>query len=231
MQIARLLVKLTHSLSPKDLNLYISGELRLKCNPLNIKGKVKWDCDIKPISSPPDVNISNLKLANKRTLNFNGIQHGVPLFACPKCEHKEPCNIPQFQLNDLDDKLKCAQCLKATSVRYWNCPCLKQWHMCALHGYIDACCNQIKVKKIKKVANRPEVKNTTYPSVENKIDEEYAHLLSGDLRIERKRKATWNDDAEVMVTELTLGEVIHHDIPSNFLGPILKKRFKRSMPL
>ena len=59
------------------------------------------------------------------------------------------------------------------------------------------------------------------------IDGEYVSLLAGDLRIERKRKATRNGVEDVVGACFILGQIVHQDVPMNFLGPILKNRFKR----
>ena len=99
--------------------------------------------------------------------------------------------------------------------------------MCPLHGDIDALCKP-QVKTLKKVDERPEVKRAATTLAEPKISEQYVHLLSGDLRMELKRKATWLSGEDVMRSELNLGTVYHHTIASNLLGPILKKRFKRT---
>ncbi len=60
--------------------------LKLKTNNLNIKGKVKWDCDIKPLIKQPEINISTLKLDNKRTINYKPNQKEVNYYACPKMQ-------------------------------------------------------------------------------------------------------------------------------------------------
>ena len=224
--IARLLVELNHTISDKNLDQFINGELNLKLNDINLKRKTKWDCDIRPLSQPPNVNSTTLQQANKRTLNSQPSDKQLNFYACPKCKHKEASNITQFHINDLDIKLKCAKCLEATPVKCWNCECDKQWHMCPLQGNIDALCD-LNLKTIKKVDERSEVKRASSPSIEPKIDQEYRQLPSGDLKMERKRNATWTNEEEAMRSELFLGTVYHHRIPSNLLGPTLKKRFKR----
>ena len=227
-EIATLLVKLNHTISGKNIDLFLSGELKLRVNDLNLKGKAKWDCDIRTLEKTPDIDRNSLSLANKRTLEIQTGNGQLSFNACPKCMHKEANSVTQFQINDLDVKLKCVKCLKATPVRYWTCDCNKQWHMCPLHGDNSALCETANAKSNIKVPKRPEVKRVAYPPVVNKTDGEHALLLSGDLRIERKRKAAWLTEEEAMGSELILGIGYHNRIPPGFLGPILKKRFNRA---
>ena len=225
--IAQLLVKLTHTLSKMKVDSFLSGDINLKINDLNIKGKVKWDCDIQSLHPPPDLQaLCDLDINKRPNINLK-INNTVQMHACPQCKHKEPNYVKQFQLKDLDVKLKCVQCNKATPVRLWTCECHKQWHMCRLHGYMNALCSENLIKKQKVATQNPEVKKSATQTTKIDTDGEYAILLAGDLRMVRKRKAPWKDEEDIMETGFDLGHAPHHDIPSNFLGPILKKRFNR----
>ena len=96
-QIARHLVSLTHSISLSRVNQFLEGEVKLKINEISIKGKVKWDCDLQPISQPIDVSIANLKIANKQTLNFNS-DHGEIILLGMTCRLSVkfgPCSSPR----------------------------------------------------------------------------------------------------------------------------------------
>ena len=99
--------------------------------------------------------------------------------------------------------------------------------MCPLHGNMTALCNNLSIKRQKVTTQNPEVKTTTTQTSNQDIDVEYAALLAGDLRIERKRKAPWNEVEDVMNVGFNLGYTMHHNVPTISLGPILKKRFKR----
>ena len=74
--------------------------------------------------------------------------------------------------------------------------------------------------------HKPAVKCLATNPTNLDLDGEYAKLLAGDLRMERKRKAPWKHEEDIMMSGLDLGNAIHHDIPSSFLGPILKSDSK-----
>ena len=90
-----------------------------------------------------------------------------------------------------------------------------------------ALCEISSNKRINVQSYQPAVNGKTARPLSCDIDGEYVSLLAGDLRIERKHKATRNGVEDVIDACFVLGQTVHQDVPISFLGPILKKRFKK----
>ena len=132
----------------------------------------------------------------------------------------------KFQKDDLDIKLKCRRCRKRSPLKFWSCKCGTQWHMCVLHSNIGALCVQSPLKMIK-VQPQSELESSTTTQKGGQPPATFEKLLAEDKRMELKRKHPGMGEV-THVGQIALGSSWHRDIPSSFLGPILKKRFNRT---
>ena len=46
----------------------------------------------------------------------------------------KPSSTKPFYRQDLDYKVRCLFCKRATPANLWTCPCGKKWHICQIHG-------------------------------------------------------------------------------------------------
>ena len=101
--------------------------------------------------------------------------------------------------------------------------------MCSLHSDMNALCELKPLKLIKVTPPPREDRPLTHNLVE--INEEYESLLEGDHRMARKRKALREEGEDYLRASVDLGQTRFQYVPTNFLGPILRKRFREQQPV
>ena len=142
-------------------------------------------------------------------------------YTCPRCTKVEPSTCKSFQLHDLDNKHKCFACHKLSAVKLWKCKCDVRWHMCGQHQpckFPDSTRGRTINDKgsLCQFEKSSTKKRRTHPNNHQSYDD----ILTDEIRRDNKRK---RDSA---MSDINLGNVLHQRIRVNFLGPVLKKRFK-----
>ncbi len=110
---------------------------------LSLKGKAKWDSDLRPIYSSKDrlidegdVQCTSCHVIHEHLTPCQQCMAKRPLHVvcCPACKKDSAVHNYKFQHADLDLKIKCIECKKLTHLRDWNCDCGKPWHVCGTHA-------------------------------------------------------------------------------------------------
>ena len=138
----------------------------------------------------------------------------------------EPNTIKKFQKDDLDIKHKCIGCQRSSPVKNWNCECGTKWHMCILHSTNRALAGEPQIKKLK-IQPPPELDHSTMEQKGLKPLGPFETILADDIRMELKRKRLETRE-EAHNGTFDLGHIRLHEVPLNFLGPILRKRFRQA---
>ena len=109
----------------------------------------------------------------------------MQIVACPRCNIQSTYEHYNFQYQRLDDKAKCTECKKYSSVNDWKCNCGIPWYLCKVHTCAKHTNqsrrnsrNPFSSDNLKNSASRTSVKRPT-----SDLDE----VLDEDLGRESKR--------------------------------------------
>jgi DNA-directed RNA polymerase subunit RPC12/RpoP len=124
-QIAAKLLNLGAFHKKTDVTAFLQGEKRLAANPLNLKGKHKWDNTI-PLQHHHNPEDLPIELFDDDVQDmYNAI--------CTKCGAQSSANRMNFTHTELDHSIKCPSCSKTSLSRHWHCSCKIPWHLCNRH--------------------------------------------------------------------------------------------------
>jgi hypothetical protein len=191
--------------------------------PLNLKGKVGWDNRLSTYlgSLNPAKDDKGGEVLKPDDCVETARTRIMFIVQCPSCNNQISCQKYNFHTNDLDQKIKCSECLKHCPSRKWKCNCGVPWHTCKVHF----CAEKVK-------PSRDNVSQSTSSHISGKatskrllpnasIDE----ILDDDLRTEAKRAKRF--EAESKVDSLAVHGSSHQIEASMQSGrfPKLRERF------
>ena len=150
----------------------------------------------------------------------------IAYFQCPRCPHVESSSCVAFQYHDLDVKQLCNACCRKSVVKMWKCECGVIWHSCATHRHRTCRDNNPSMKKPAhgRTSSNASI-NDKQPAKRTRVlpPPTYEQILAEDVEKAKRKQDALDAGSEEQC--ITLGFTKHRVIKSNFLGPILKKRF------
>ena len=155
-------------------------------------------------------------------------------FFCPNQQGKtaEVSSNKAFQLNNLDNNIKCNFCQNISDNKDWECTCDNKWYQCIIHHNYGPTC--IHTKDVISQDSPPDldIQPHTQPPKRlrraNKFSE-YEAILADDTRIANRKRMSEQALASDKQNDLVdLGRPRHLKKKPR-LGPILNNRICRSL--
>ena len=140
---------------------------------------------------------------------------------CPSCSKQTPSQLYKFQYKDLDLKMKCCECFKATPVKAWKCNCGVLWHTCKVHSCTANVLPSVRSNTLPKSSiAKASSKRVAVVSGSLHANAPFEQILDDDLRIDAKRgKKCLKDDAPKS------GVKMPYKLTATMLPPKLRERF------
>ena len=215
--IAHKLVLMGHSIGAKKAHEHIMGKRGIIPIKLSIKGKIAWDNSFK-VSEPPksdtpwEYKHAGLQLRTPREVTF---------FKCPTCARCTRNTASNFRRDELDCKIKCEWCRKASESARWTCTCDSKWYMCAEHRAFQRPLQWISLKR--KKCHNPEPVLLTGKVLKHSTPVPHVLMKQDIARYEGKRRLRSSHEDDIV-----LGNAQPVEKRPRLLGPILSKRFALS---
>ena len=127
-------VQLAHGISYTKAKEFVSGRTKLKPKSLRLRGRVRWDSQIRVMNHIFDSDGVSMQTLHEATEPEPSAE--LCFFRCPRrCGGVDVGGHEDFQLRDLDKKHTCSLCKKRTEVKWWMCECGRAWHLCRTHQH------------------------------------------------------------------------------------------------
>jgi ribonuclease HI len=176
--VAKAILPLAKRYSQKDIDGIIAGTRSFMRGKANFKGKAGWDGKLPKLANP--LEQVSPSVSSDKSENVH-----MYVSRCPLCKIQTASEGYQFDLTDLDNKVKCKECNKTSAGGKWLCSCEVPWHVCVKH---------IPVPKVK----RKSVDMPMPPSKRRYISPQAGELLDQDLEREAKRaRKGWSGDEPI----------------------------------
>ena len=153
----------------------------------------------------------------------------LAFYKCAKCSKLEPEYLIELDIRNLDKRIKCKHCKKATQTSEWNCECGVPWFTCGMHchprshqEYIQQSARKENPKRKMHKGETPKVKVSSEKVEPLEAPPTFSDLLHEDLA--NASRSAEHAKGVKRKADIPIGKT-----PSKspkLLGPILGERFK-----
>ncbi len=231
--VAKQLVALGRRWPKHKIHDFVHGTLRLTPVALTLKGKHAWDrliptiCQSHRLAAATQGDTYHLQYKDRNPAH--AVDHAVypHMAVCVNCNQESPSHPDAFQLADLDFKIKCKACPKATPSRGWKCICGSLWHICPRHGHVHVAHHDMIAHPTAFISSQIGSRNTTRKRKALLNEGAYQDILDDELSREAKRAK--KEYAKADGHTIMLNAPLRGTLRASWLPPKLRERFASSL--